>query len=81
LSSQHVVSAVVNIAKAFGMHTVAEGAEDDDTLRLLRELGVDHVQGYIMGRPTPARETLAESAREVSRPPLGAPRGEIGPPQ
>jgi PAS domain S-box-containing protein len=81
LSSQHVVSAVVNIAKAFGMHTVAEGAEDDDTLRLLRELGVDHVQGYIMGRPTPARETLAESAGEVSRPPLGAPRGEIGPPQ
>jgi PAS domain S-box-containing protein len=60
LSSQHVISAVVNLAKAFGMQTIAEGAEDDETLRLLRELGVDHVQGFIIGRPTPAREALEE---------------------
>jgi PAS domain S-box-containing protein len=58
VSSQHVVSAVVNLAKAFGMQTVAEGAEDDATLRLLRELGVDHVQGYIVGRPAPASKVL-----------------------
>jgi PAS domain S-box-containing protein len=58
VSSQHVVSAVVNLAKAFGMQTIAEGAEDDDTLRLLRELGVDHVQGYVIGRPAPASEAL-----------------------
>jgi PAS domain S-box-containing protein len=60
VSSQHVVSAVVNLAKAFGMQTIAEGAEDDETLRLLRELGVDHVQGYVIGRPSPAREALEE---------------------
>ena len=60
LSSQHVVSAVVNLAKAFGMQTIAEGAEDDETLRLLRELGVDHVQGYVIGRPAPAKEALEE---------------------
>jgi PAS domain S-box-containing protein len=58
LSSQHVVSAVVNLARAFGMQTIAEGAEDDETLRLLRELGVNHVQGYIIGRPSPAFEAL-----------------------
>jgi PAS domain S-box-containing protein len=60
LPSQHVVSAVVNLAKAFGMQTIAEGAEDDETLRLLRELGVNHVQGFIIGRPAPARESLEE---------------------
>jgi EAL domain-containing protein (putative c-di-GMP-specific phosphodiesterase class I) len=60
LSSQHVISAVVNLAKAFGMQTIAEGAEDDETLRLLRELGVDHVQGFIIGRPAPARDALEE---------------------
>jgi PAS domain S-box-containing protein len=60
VSSQHVVSAVVNLAKAFGMQTIAEGAEDDETLRLLRELGVDHVQGFVIGRPSPAREALEE---------------------
>ena len=53
VSSQHVVSAVVNLAKAFGMHTIAEGAEDEQTVRLLRELGVDHVQGFVVGRPLP----------------------------
>jgi PAS domain S-box-containing protein len=58
MSSQHVVSAVVNLAKAFGMHTVAEGAEDDATVELLRNLGVNYVQGFVVGRPALARETL-----------------------
>lgn len=53
VSSQHVVSAVVNLAKAFGMHTVAEGAEDDATVELLKNLGVNYVQGYVVGRPSP----------------------------
>ena len=57
-SSQHVVSAVVNLAKAFGMHTVAEGAEDDATVKLLKNLGVTYVQGYVVGRPSPARDAL-----------------------
>jgi EAL domain-containing protein (putative c-di-GMP-specific phosphodiesterase class I) len=60
VSSQHVVSAVVNLAKAFGMHTVAEGAEDDATVELLKNLGVNYVQGYVVGRPSPAREALQE---------------------
>jgi PAS domain S-box-containing protein len=58
MSSQHVVSAVVNLAKAFGMHTVAEGAEDVATVALLKKLGVNYVQGYIIGRPSLAREAL-----------------------
>ena len=53
VSSQHVVAAVVNLAKAFGMHTIAEGAEDEQTLVLLEDLGVDHVQGFAVGRPRP----------------------------
>ncbi len=66
VSSQHVVSAVVNLAKAFGMRTVAEGAENDDTVRLLRELGVDHVQGFVAGRPAPIATIFGNEA--ISRP-------------
>jgi EAL domain-containing protein (putative c-di-GMP-specific phosphodiesterase class I) len=58
MSSQHVVSAVVNLATAFGMHTVAEGAEDHATLDLLKSLGVNYVQGYVVGRPSSARDVL-----------------------
>jgi PAS domain S-box-containing protein len=57
-SSRHVVSAVVSLAHAFKMRTVAEGAEDDATVSLLRELGVDMVQGYVVARPAPAESVL-----------------------
>ncbi len=60
MSSQHVVSAVVNLAKAFGMVTIAEGAEDEITLELLEQLGVHHVQGFAVGRPRPVTEAFGD---------------------
>jgi PAS domain S-box-containing protein len=57
-ASQHVVRAVVSLAKGFGQKTVAEGVEDAETLALLREFGVDYAQGYFLGRPAPLGETL-----------------------
>lgn len=55
-ASRHVVAAVVSLAAGFGLETVAEGVEDAATLELLRELGVDFVQGYHLGRPAPLAE-------------------------
>ena len=52
-SSRHVVSAVVSLAKAFSMQTVAEGAEDDATLEVLKQLGVDLVQGFVIALSGP----------------------------
>jgi PAS domain S-box-containing protein len=63
-SSRHVVAAVVSLAKAFGMTTTAEGPESNETLDLLRELGVDHAQGFIIGPPSP----LIEAFGDVRRP-------------
>ncbi|HYO41085.1 MAG TPA: EAL domain-containing protein [Nocardioidaceae bacterium] len=56
-ASRHVVQAVVNLANGFGLRTVAEGVEDQRTLELLRELGVDFAQGYHIGRPEPIEWT------------------------
>ena len=50
-ASQHVVAAVVALAHAFGLRTVAEGVEDAGALQMLRESGVDFAQGYHLGRP------------------------------
>ena len=50
-ASQHLVSATVQLARSFGQKTVAEGVEDAETLERLRELEVDYVQGYFLGRP------------------------------
>jgi EAL domain-containing protein (putative c-di-GMP-specific phosphodiesterase class I) len=48
-----VVKAIVNLAEGFGCETIAEGVEDEETLQLLREYGVDFAQGYHLGRPAP----------------------------
>jgi PAS domain S-box-containing protein len=50
-ASRHVVEAVVNLAARFGLATVGEGVEDQQTLNLLRQLGVDYAQGFHIGRP------------------------------
>ncbi len=62
-SSRHVVSAVVSLAKAFSMQTVAEGAEDGATLELLKQLGVDLVQGFVIARPGPVADVLLASEK------------------
>ncbi|MDX6687585.1 MAG: hypothetical protein QOF86_3713, partial [Baekduia sp.] len=58
VASQEVVRAVVSLARGFGQETVAEGVEDDATMALLRELGVDFAQGYAIARPAPASAVL-----------------------
>jgi EAL domain-containing protein (putative c-di-GMP-specific phosphodiesterase class I) len=57
-ASQHVVKAIVSLANGFGQRTVAEGVEDETTLRMLRDFGVDYGQGYGIARPRPVAEVL-----------------------
>ncbi len=51
---ESVVKIIVRIAKEFGLVTTAEGVENAETLTRLIELGVDQVQGYLIGVPAPA---------------------------
>ncbi|MBK9362482.1 MAG: bifunctional diguanylate cyclase/phosphodiesterase [Rubrivivax sp.] len=55
LAHQHenraLVSAMVAMARALGMTTVAEHVEDEPTLHALRALGVDLVQGFFFDHP------------------------------
>lgn len=46
-----IVRAIVALAKSLNMISIAEWAEDLATLRTLKELGVDYVQGYVIARP------------------------------
>jgi diguanylate cyclase (GGDEF)-like protein/PAS domain S-box-containing protein len=55
---QLVVKAIVNIARGMGKKTVAEFVADEETSRLLREIGVDFAQGYHIGVPRPISEVL-----------------------
>jgi diguanylate cyclase (GGDEF)-like protein/PAS domain S-box-containing protein len=50
---QRMVSAMVEIARALGLRTIAEFVENGEILERLREFGVDFAQGYHVGRPAP----------------------------
>ena len=51
-----IVQAVVNIAAARNMTTVAEGVETEAQREMLRALGCTEMQGYLFSTPKPAAE-------------------------
>ncbi len=65
-SNQHVVKAVVSLAEAFGLITVAKGVEDELSAELLRELGVDEAQGNFYARPGAIDEILGKPVEVFS---------------
>ena len=66
-TDQLVIQAVVDIARGLGKRTVAEMVGDQPTLDLLATLGVDHAQGYHIGKPAPLALWLVEEKRKRER--------------
>ncbi len=52
-TNQVIVRSVVQIAQGLGKKTIAEFVEDQQTLDLLRDYGIDYAQGYHISRPGP----------------------------
>jgi diguanylate cyclase (GGDEF)-like protein/PAS domain S-box-containing protein len=51
-----IPEAIINMAGALGLTTVAEGVEEEAQVEALRELGCDCAQGFHLGRPMWAEE-------------------------
>ena len=51
-----IVTAVLHMAKGFGVVVVAEGVETEGQARRLREMGCGSAQGYWFGRPAPLEQ-------------------------
>ena len=54
-----ITMAVIRLAHALGMVTIAEGVETQEQLELLRTLGCDLVQGFHVGAPLAAEAAAA----------------------
>ena len=69
-ANHRVVQAIVGLARAFGLRTIAEGVEDQQTLDRLRTEGVDYAQGFHIGRPAPTEQqtTRRSDTREDAHP-------------
>ena len=49
--ARSIVASIVGMGREARIGIVAEGAEDEETLKLLTEMGCTHVQGYALARP------------------------------
>lgn len=60
-----IVGTIISLAKALKLKVIAEGVETDAQAHLLRLLRCDQIQGFLVGRPVPAKEmtTLITSAK------------------
>jgi EAL domain-containing protein (putative c-di-GMP-specific phosphodiesterase class I) len=57
--SLSMLSAIVQLARAVNLRTVAECVESDAIRDTVRTLGVDFGQGYALGRPAPIENVLS----------------------
>ncbi|MEM9517898.1 MAG: EAL domain-containing protein [Actinomycetota bacterium] len=51
--TQSIMASVFSIISTLGLRAVAEGVETKEELDMLRELGCDMAQGFVIGRPAP----------------------------
>ena len=59
-----IISAIVALAEALGMDTIAEGVETFDQLEMVRDLKIGHVQGYIFSKPVPVEDLFQDMSDE-----------------
>ncbi len=57
-----IARSINDLAHFLGQETIAESVENDQIVDKLREIGVDFLQGWGVGRPKP----LAEIAQNLS---------------
>ena len=54
-----IVNAILQLSSALGLEVTAEGVETAEQLELLRAVGCDSVQGYLISKPVPENELYA----------------------
>ncbi|MCB1836535.1 MAG: EAL domain-containing protein [Alcanivoracaceae bacterium] len=63
-----ITQAIIDMAHSLKMKVVAEGVEEDGQLTLLRRMGCDAIQGYLISRPVPEPDflKLLKSSRQAT---------------
>lgn len=57
-----IVEAIHRVASVMGAHTIGEWVENQDIYDRLKAIGVNYVQGYLIHKPAPLAEVIAEQA-------------------
>jgi diguanylate cyclase (GGDEF)-like protein len=62
-----IVQAIIDLARASGLSTTAEGVETESQCDYLRKLGCDQLQGFLLSVPVPKEELQALLEGETRR--------------
>jgi EAL domain-containing protein (putative c-di-GMP-specific phosphodiesterase class I) len=71
-SDKAIVQSIIAMSQSLGVSVIAEGVETEDQQRILLNLGCNHFQGYLFGKPVPIEQFevfLDNSSAGYSTPP------------
>ena len=81
-ADRQIVQAIVGMAHTLNLKVVAEGVENPEQLELMRQLGCDYIQGYLLSKPLPlgalARFLADADASTAPIAPAGKTPGKAG---
>lgn len=66
LVDRSIVTSINDVAHALGKRTIAEYVQGADVLRVLKECGVDYVQGYYIARPLELDTEQGDNAPQLT---------------
>jgi diguanylate cyclase (GGDEF)-like protein/PAS domain S-box-containing protein len=66
-----MVKAIIEIGHVMGIKTIGEWVENDSTLAMLRDMGVDYAQGFVIDVPRPLDQVMQQRAAA----PVAGPKG------
>jgi EAL domain-containing protein (putative c-di-GMP-specific phosphodiesterase class I) len=75
-AAQPLVQAIIALSRSLGLEVTAEGVETPSQLAWLRDEGCGYAQGYLLGRPEPARQLHWDTLPAPRLPELLAPLDE-----
>jgi len=58
-SKHRLLKGMIELSHALDLSVIAEGAETEDEVKVLRAMGAEHVQGYVYSKPVAAAEIPA----------------------
>jgi EAL domain-containing protein (putative c-di-GMP-specific phosphodiesterase class I) len=65
-SAMTLVSTIISLARSLKLETVAEGVESEEQAKILRLIGCDQMQGYLISKPLSFEEMTAFLTRSVA---------------
>lgn len=65
-ASKAVVASIMTLARGLNVQVTAEGVDTNEQLEYLRGEGVDLLQGYLLGKPSPFGALDIASVRSSS---------------